>query len=261
MSFRVFEFSSLTVLALVACAPARGQDIAQAVKQESDGTVRLIFASKPNVCGDGQTFISIRDDDDTNGEHTYYRQTRSGFNINTTGRGKHNGDWEYSDCHHGPVRVDLRVRNGEVVHVEAYVGPLVPQPVTKVGARAAVDYLLTLTEKSDQIDVAKHAIFPAMLADSVEPWERLLKIGRNTALPREVRKSAIFWLGQGAGDAATPGLTSVLSDDDVEIKKSAIFALSQIRGEQSVKALIDVVHNVKDREVRKSALFLAGAVR
>jgi HEAT repeat protein len=152
------------------------------------------------------------------------------------------------------VRVDLTVENGNVVELETFVGGRAPQPALTVSTRAAVDYLLALAERSGE-PVGKHAILPALLADSVEPWPRLLQIAKNENAASQVRKSAIFWLGQAAGDKATQGLKSLLSDEDVEVKKSAVFALSQIRGEQSVTALIDVVRTSKDKEVRKSALF------
>ncbi|HEX6560211.1 MAG TPA: hypothetical protein VF021_12130, partial [Longimicrobiales bacterium] len=65
-------------LAFVACVPAaRGQDIAQRIKQVDNGTVNVVFASRPGVCGDGETYISTDEDgrsqyrNDRNGGHTY----------------------------------------------------------------------------------------------------------------------------------------------------------------------------------------------
>jgi HEAT repeat protein len=148
----------------------------------------------------------------------------------------------------------LTVENSTVVDVETFVGARPPESAITVSTRAAVDYLLTLAERASE-PVGKHAILPALLADSVEPWPRLLQIAKNENVDSDVRRSAIFWLGQAAGDKATQGLKSLLSDDDEDVKKSAVFALSQMRGEQSVTALIDVVRTSKDKEVRKSALF------
>src|SRR5215216_2108964 len=110
----------VAVLAL-ACAPAaRSQDIAQQVKQTRNGTLRLFFASKPGVCGDGRTFISTSRDDE--GRTTTYHQSGSGWNT-TTGRNSYS-----RDCDEGPVRVDLTVADGEVVDLETYVGGSLPQP-------------------------------------------------------------------------------------------------------------------------------------
>jgi hypothetical protein len=234
-------------LAFACAGGVHGQEIAQQVKQTRNGTVRLIFASKPGTCGDGATFISTGIDEE--GRHSRFHQTRGGWNT-TTGA----GGYDPTRCEAGPVRVDLTVNNGVVTDLETYVGARWPQPANVVGTRAAVDYLLSLAEKS-AASAGKHAILPALLADSVEPWPQLLRIAKNENAAREVRKSAIFWLGQAAGDKATEGLKSLLTDADLEVKKQAVFAISQLRGEQSVSALIEIVRTSKDKEIRKNALF------
>lgn len=298
------------VLALACTANAGAQSIEQKVKARNDGVVELIFASKPGVCGDGRTFISTGTDDE--GRHSTFTQSNSGFST-TTG----STNYRSRECDQGPVRVELRVRNGEVVEVDTYVGGTTI-PAANTSARAATDYLLTLAETAGSSNIAKHALLPALLAD-VDVSARLLQVGSNSranrevrksaifwlgqsgapiapnglkqlvrdnddevaksatfavaqlrsdegarilleaarddGLSSEVRKSAIFWLGQAAGEKATAGLKDLLSDEDSEVKKSAVFALSQIKSEQSVDALLDVVKNSKDREVRKRALF------
>ena len=47
-------------LVFASAAPAAAQDIAARVRQVGTGTVRLQFASKPGVCGDGETYIASR---------------------------------------------------------------------------------------------------------------------------------------------------------------------------------------------------------
>lgn len=234
-------------LALACAGGAHGQGIAQQVQTTRNGTVRLIFAAKPGTCGDGATFISTGIDEE--GRSSRFHQTGTGWNTTTGARG-----YDFSRCDEGPVRVDLSVENGVVTDLDIYVGPTWPQPAMKVGTQDAVDYLLALAEKSSA-RAGKHAILPALLADSVEPWPQLLRIAKNENAAREVRKSAIFWLGQAAGDKATEGLKSLLSDADLEVKKQAVFAISQLRGEQSVGALIEIVRTSKDKEVKKNALF------
>ena len=232
-----------------ACTPeAQAQNVAQQVKSTRDGTVNMLFASQPGVCGDGETFISTGETDD-DGNHATYRQTRGGLNT-TYGY----SDYRRRPCNEGPVRVALHVTNGEVDDIDTYVGGHYPENAITVSAKSAVDYLLSLAESSSST-VGKHAIFPTIIADSVEPWPQLLHIAKNESVAREVRKNAVFWLGQAAGDKTTAGLKSLLSDDDTEIRKQAVFALSQLRGDQSVGALIDVVKTNKDPQVRKTALF------
>lgn len=221
-------------LALAGAGAAQAQSIAQHVKETGNGTVHLMFASKPGTCGDGRGSISMNNDEHENGN-----------------------DWNYYKCEPGPARVDLEVANGAVTGIRTYVGGTYPQPHYNVSTHAAVDYLIDLAQHADP-RIGKKAVFPAMIADSVEPWPQMLALARDQNVALEVRKSAIFWLGQSAGDKATAGLKSLLSDDDVEVKKSVVFALSQLRDNQGVDALIDIARTNKDPAVRKSALFWLG---
>ncbi|MGQ0815725.1 MAG: HEAT repeat domain-containing protein [Gemmatimonadota bacterium] len=242
----------LVVVLAAACATnVNGQNIEEQVRQTRNGTLTLVFASKPGVCGDGESYIST--DADEEGRRSSFTRTRTGFNTNTGST-----DYHYRDCDEGPVRVELQVTNGEVIAVQTKVGGALI-PAHNVSARAAVDYLLSLAESATSPSAGKHAILPALLADSVDPSPRLLQIGANQRATREVRKSAIFWLGQAAGPAAVPGLRKFIQDDDGEIGKSAAFALSQIRNDESVRVLIDAARSSElSNDVRKSAIFWLG---
>jgi hypothetical protein len=310
----------LAALVIASAADATAQDIATRVRQVNNGTVRLTFAAKPGVCGDGETFIATSGwSADDHVRRTIFRDSRGGFSI-TTG----DGNWgDARDCVEGPLRVALDVENGQVTDVHSYVGqswPAGTEAVT-VSARAAVGYLLRLAE-TGLAHSGKRALTPVILADSVQPAPDLLRIARNTNVPREtrksaifwagqigntgavreiaalitdrdeeiaksavfaisqerddeaartligaarnrelpteVRKSAVFWLGQVASDRATEGLKDMIKDENTEVKKSAVFALSQMKTEKSIAALIDLARTSKDREVRKSALFWLG---
>ncbi|HUP89138.1 MAG TPA: HEAT repeat domain-containing protein [Longimicrobiales bacterium] len=224
-----------TACGLQAQQPA--QEIAQKVKQTGDGTLTLVFASKPGVCGNGRNSINWHRDD---GDYNY--------NSNSSWNG-------YRHCEEGPLQVELTIDNGEVVELNTWVAGTPRPNIVKVGTAAAASYLLNLAQTSNSLDVAKRSILPAILADSVEPYPELLRIARNDRIPGKIRKDAIFWLGQAAGDKVAGDLKNLTTDGDTEVKKSAVFALSQIRGEASVNALIEVAKTSKDREVRKNALF------
>src|SRR4029079_3305318 len=117
-NMRICEFANMRLVLIgmfaLACnrADAQGQDIAQQVRQTRNGTVRLLFAAKPGVCGDGATFIRMnRDDDDEDGEgHTIFQQTKNGWNTMSG----YNDGYEYRKCELGPVRVELEVENGDI---------------------------------------------------------------------------------------------------------------------------------------------------
>lgn len=213
------------------------QEIAQKVKQTGNGTLTLVYASKPGVCGNGRNSINWQRDD-------------GNYNYNNS------SNWSgYRHCEEGPLQVELKIDNGEVVELNTWVAGAPRPNLTKVSTAAAAAYLLNLAQTSNSLDVAKRAILPAVLADSVEPYPELLRIARKESLPGKIRKDAIFWLGQAAGDKVAGDLKNLTTDGDTEVKKSAVFALSQIRGDAGVNALIEVAKTSKDREARKNALF------
>jgi hypothetical protein len=173
-------------------------------------------------------------------------------------------EWE-SDCTVGPERVVLDRRNGELSDLRFYVGgrwrPAASDVVDlgTVPSREAADYLLSIAQ-SDKGRIGEKAILPATLADSTEVWPTLVKMARNSDLPRGTRTQSVFWLGQAAGDAATANLNSLVLDNSVdrEVREQAVFALSQRPRDEGVPALIAVAKTNKDPEIRKKALFWLG---
>ena len=163
----------LGVLLAAACATLPAQDIARRVAQVRDGTVRMSFASRSDVCGNGAGSISTG-----NGAHRTMNSGGSG--SYTTSR--HN-EWE-DDCEAGPVRVAIDVADGKPIALRTYVGGRwrAGSDVTDLGTvpvREAVDYLLDHLARSEG-KVAGEAIFPATIADSTVVWPRLLRSPRTT---------------------------------------------------------------------------------
>jgi len=104
------------------------------------------------------------------------------------------------------------------------------------------------------------AIFSATLADSVTLGPDLLRIARDAAVPRRTRRTAVFWLGQAAEQAATRGLDDLVAADtmDREIREAAVFALSQRPRQEGVPALIRIARTHRDPHVRRKAIFWLG---
>jgi hypothetical protein len=232
-------------------APA--QSIASRVARVSNGTVRMSFATKPGICGSGN---SIR-------------------HNNGRGRTTWGDDWNRSrdveydnDCDLGPARVVIDRRNGEIADLRFYVGgrwrPASSDVIDlgMVPAGEAADYLVSVAQ-SERGSMGEKAIYPATLADSSNIWPALLRIARNDNLPRSTRTSSVFWLGQAAGDAATANLKDIVIDNSVdrEVRESAVFALSQRPRDEGIPALIAVARTNKDPEIRKKALFWLGQSR
>ncbi|HEV7238464.1 MAG TPA: HEAT repeat domain-containing protein [Thermoanaerobaculia bacterium] len=73
---------------------------------------------------------------------------------------------------------------------------------------------------------------------------------------KEVRRHAIFWLGQKAGDKAAGELRRAVDEDpDDDVREHAVFAISQLPADRSVPLLVNLVKTHKSPGVRKKAMF------
>jgi len=240
------------MITAVALALALQGGLPDRVAAAPDGEVRLSYATRPGVCGNGRNTISFDCEDGWCGRH------RMSF-------GRNDDDDAGCPCEPGPARVALRKRGGQVTRLRVYVGGAwrsTADGVTDLGtvsAPAAARYFLDLAARTPG-DAGHDAVFPAVLADSVTVWPDLLRLARSAIVARETRRSAVFWLGQAAGEAATRGLTELLDDTTValDVKESAVFALSQQPHDEGVPALIRVARTHPSPGVRKKALFWLG---
>ncbi|MFL5461481.1 MAG: HEAT repeat domain-containing protein [Gemmatimonadales bacterium] len=224
------------LLSTAATLPATGwpQTLEQRIAAVESGKVRLSFAARPGVCGDGDQNINIQDSE----------------------------DWEV-ECESQPVRVSLTLRNHQVIALRTFVGghwrnAPAAKDLGTVGPRKAAAYFLHLA--GSRTDLSGDPVLPATLADSITIWPSLLQLARSSRLPMERRRSAVFWLGQAAGAAVDGALDSIVGDmgTEREVRKQAVFALSQRSSEDAVPALIRIARTNRDPELRKSALFWLG---
>jgi HEAT repeats len=75
----------------------------------------------------------------------------------------------------------------------------------------------------------------------------------------QVRRQALFWLGQKAGQRAIGTLNeAVNADPESDVRKQAVFAISQRPKDESVPRLIELARTHRDPEVRKQAMFWLG---
>ncbi len=238
-------------LLLIAASTATAQTLERRVAGASDGSVRFSFAARPGVYGNGRNMISW----DCDGGNCRNRQVDGNWNDHD--------DWD-APCDSGPVRVALSKSGGRIIDLRVYVGgewraSTSATDLGMVSTKDAASYLLALALR-DESRAAEKAIFPAVLADSVTIWPDLLKIAKSDDVSRKARRSAVFWLGQAAGDAATRGLTDLVDDgrQDHEVRESAVFALSQRPRDEGVPALIRVARENKDPDLRRKAIFWLG---
>jgi hypothetical protein len=237
-----------TALVLVASATAAsGQGIGDRIAAARDGTVRLAYAVKDGICGDGETYIRDR----SRGENNYI------------GEWSGKGGWRERPCEPGPARVAITKLDGSVTRIRVYVGGdwrsdgTTTTDLGTVSAPAAAKALVALAGREHR---AGQAIFAALIADSAVVWPDLLALAKNTAAPTSNRKDAVFWLSQEAGDAATKGIAELADDQDQdrEVRDQAVFALSQLPSDKGIPILIRLVRSNRDPKVRRKALFWLG---
>jgi HEAT repeats len=224
----------------LACAPLQAQEsLGQAVRRVGTGTLRMQFKARAGVCGSGQS-----------------------MSFNSGSRSRHNNEWS-SECEPGPVRVAMDVNGGAPTAIRFYVGGRWGSAgdATDIGTIAASDagaWFVRLAETGSG-RVAKEAITVSTLADSSTVWPTLLRIAKDGMRERELRKSAVFWLGQAASDAsaALNGLAED-EDSDVEVRKSAVFALSQRPNGEGIPMLLSIARGKLDPRIRRQAIFWLG---
>ena len=237
---RKSQISGCGWLALVACvittSPMYGQSVAQLAQHAPDGRIRMMFAARPGVCGNGSNISTGRSDSE---------------------------DWEW-DCETGPVHVLLTKSGGEITRVQTFVGGRwrVPtQPTTDLGtvpAAEAADYLAELAEHGDE-SVARRAIMPATLADSAMVWPALLRVAGDDSRPRRVRRAALQQVAMVAGDAVVDSNRSQLVDDpEREARERAVFSVSQLPREEGIPLLLEIARTHRDPEIRRKAMFWLG---
>lgn len=251
MTPRVRDARSLaaTLLAGVALAgitpAARAQSLAGRVTA-SDGTVWVIYPSRPDACGDGEDFIGH-----LLGNSTFYSGASSYSG---------NGRWMGRPCLTGPVRVAASVFDHEVTRVRAYVGP-VPENhgdarVLTVSASDAVAWLSGLVTKASN-RVASDAMLPLIAADAPDPWPLLLRTARADDRPRGVRSAAMMWLGAAVNEHL--GIADARDDTpDDEMRSQAVFVMSQRPKSESVPVLIDAARSSPHPATRRAAIFWLG---
>ncbi len=241
---------STVILAVLIPGGSKAQSLSRRIADAPDGKVRLEFAARPDLCGNGN-YIS--------------RGTHNRMSWDSD----YSDDVEYTeDCMKSPVRLVVQKRSGQIVKIRTYVGGRwrAPEgPVTNIGpvsTREATDYLMSFASTANS-QVGSEAIFPMTLADSVEVWPSLLRLARDDSRPNGIRTQSVFWLGQIAGETITRNLADLTGEASVdrEIRKQAVFALSQRPQRDGVPALIQIARSNRDPEIRKNALFWLGQSR
>ncbi|MFL5563422.1 MAG: HEAT repeat domain-containing protein [Gemmatimonadaceae bacterium] len=229
-------------------AAAGAQSIASRVSSAGQGEVRMTYATRPDVCGDGNEMFGVGDN----------------FMMNSTSTFE--GRWTNTNCRHGAARVSLQIGPSGIVAIRTRIGGSWSASsghvidLGVVSAPAAAAYFLDLAEQGSDAD-ARSVLMPAIVADSADIAPRLLAIGRRASLPTEMRRNAIRWAGM-LGDASMVAPLTELAKSGDDGKKSiaeaAVFALSRLPGNVGTPSLIDLAHNGGSERIRSQAVFWLG---
>jgi HEAT repeat protein len=239
------------VLLVLSSPSAAAQSLEERIDRAPDGEVRFSYAARPGVFGDGRHLIAW---DCAAGRCRSHQIEGHTYDVDRS-------HWRTA-CDSGPVRAALTKRGTDVVRLRVYVGGAAgasPGRVTDlgtVGAPEATRYLLSLARTATP-GVAEKAIFAAALADSVTLWPDLLRIARDAGVSPRTRRTAVFWVGQAADEAATRGLDALVGADTVDraVREAAVFALSQQPRDVGVPSLIRIVRTHRDAHLRRKAMF------
>jgi HEAT repeat protein len=173
-------------------------------------------------------------------------------NYNGNFYGNFNDAMRADPCIAGPVRVIVDRADKLPLSIQTYVGPADSSlrgvtDLGKVRAQDAVDYLLGLASKIDG-RAGRDALFPAMLADSANTAATLVTIARNTALPRETRRSALSYMGRSTDGmqtipaTVTDPILAIARDetDNQSVRQQALSVLGRLDHGAGIPPLVQL---------------------
>jgi len=105
-------------------------------------------------------------------------------------------------------------------------------------------------------DLQKELVFAISMHDGseVEPFLRRVALGDYGT---EVRKNAVFWMGNRPG--SLPHLKEIYPRvSGTELKKQVVFAMSLSRDEEAAREMIRIAREEHNLEIRKNAVFWIG---
>lgn len=253
MSVRVL----LPVALLLAAGSAAAQSVERRVGDAPDGDVRLTYAAKQAVCGDGYMIYM--------GDEAISFQGFSSMSIN---RGDRRDDVILDVCGRPTahtVRVVLSVSSHAVRGVRVYVGGewhAAAGPTADLGtvrSAEAAAYLVSVVGK-DSPEGTTQAMLAAVIADSASVWPQLLALAKDGNRSRELRNAALRWLAAAAGDSAARGLNQMIADSngDRDVRQRAVYALAELPRDTAIPLLIDVARTNKDPALRRAAFNALG---
>jgi hypothetical protein len=240
---------AIAALTLTAtAAQAQTASIARRIDRVPDGRIRMSFATRPEICGDGRSI-----GEETADGFVLHSFEGYGYSIQTY------EDW-VPDCHRGPLRLVASKRGGRIVDLAAAVGvewradPGVPD-LGMVESAEAASWLLDVAAQGDD-DVGRIAFLAADAAADAPIANRLFAMAQDRGLDADVRERAIRWMNgaaerEGKSDAADVVLKQV-AESRIEahaVRERAIRTLRQNAANEAY--LRNLYGRLDDRELKE----------
>jgi hypothetical protein len=122
----------------------------------------------------------------------------------------------------------------------------------------ALEFIRGLHAQGVDRGLGHDLVFAVYLVRGQAAVSELIALARRDASP-EIRKQAVFWLGQKASAAAVAALGDVIaSPETLEVKKAAVFALSQLPEQAGTPMLLRIARQNPQPRLRKEAIFWLG---
>jgi HEAT repeats len=233
----------------------QSQSIANRVSSAPDGRVQFTFAARPGTCGNGRSYIQ-----------TGPNSVTGSVSYNGTFYGNYNDGARMDPCVAGPVRVVIDRADKQPLSIQTYVGPAdtTLRGVTDLGhmrSQDAADYLLSLAGSVDG-RAGRDALFPAMLADSANTASALVTIAKNTALPRETRRSALSYMGRSTDGMQTipTGVTDPIlaiardETDNQSVRQQALSVLGRLDHGAGIPSLVQLSQQTQSNWLAKESM-------
>jgi hypothetical protein len=178
-----------------------------------------------------------------------------------------NGDQSFTVSNNQTVKLEgprelvvlLRVENRQTDKIRTFTpecnldaGGLPFIWLTGVTPPESLRLLLSMVKELRKGDAATAAI--AMHADPSA--DRALEELVAPSQPEQVRRQAIFWLGNSRGQRGFEIVSRILREDPSDkIREHAVFAITQNKDPKALEVVASVAHNDKSPRVRGQALF------
>ncbi len=228
--------AGLALAALLAAADATAQSIADRVSGLRDGQVRMNYTARPGVCGNGRNISTHRSTDDWEswcepGPVRVALDVRRGeiVDIDTYVGGRWRERDQVTDLGFVPATQAARYLLSLAQMLDGAASEAAIFPATLADSAVVWPELLQIAKDASRPrGTRKNAVFWLSQAAGAAASEGLEEIVADEVGDREVRESAIFALSQLDDDGGVPILIRLVrTHPDPDIKRKAIFWLGQ----------------------------------